>query len=228
MMHIDWRRYLRQISLQEERRIRVVEAVAAHFGREKVNSALRELSSSPLSEWSGEGELRSLHLGRQSLQKLARTQTEIEATTYRLLCEKTSKFPAHVEEQILFGARTFGQQIGRSELMEVGFNAEVSAPLAVKIVFDCIYTGLEEEKNVFLCLRSMGGSTVHIRRSEFEYLEPTLRRVLSLVRNETIKGILEIIAPDISLEISTSMESGDSFGLMQFRLKSFNASATQP
>ncbi len=205
----------------ERRRFRLVESVSAHFGRPLVERVLSGLLSGPLAN---EPEFQALLDEREPLdflRSLALAVEESEATTVTRLRTHVSVYREHVDEQILFGARTSGQEAGRAFLSRSQGAPTRSNPLpvpeSVQAIFELNYTGLPGERNHFLILRSHGGSTVHFMRSpHLEAWKGAESRFLYNLRCEWVRGILDIISPRIELFTAQAIEQGGAFGLEHF------------
>jgi hypothetical protein len=222
-------RIYQQLLWIERRRARILASVCAHFGKSAVDKLTKDLSSI----LAGEPDYSALvdETGPEAyLAKLAAEVEQLEAHTISILRKHVSVYPAHVDEQILFGARTAGQEAGRSFLASakpaLTGRSHLEVAEAVQAVFDLTYNGLPGEKNHFLCLRSLGGSTVHYARS------PHLGswkaaggdpRFLYEVKSEWIKGILDILSPDTEFSSSRSIEQGADFGLAHFHQREHHA-----
>ena len=212
----------------ERRRFRIVENVSAHFGRPLVDRILgsAEILASPLS---GEPEFRKLIDEREPevfLRELALAVEKNEAAVITRLRSHVSMYREHVDEQILFGGRTAGQEAGRFFLSRTPVanvakprSSPLSVPESVQAIFEMNYTGLPGERNHFVMLRSQGSSTVHFVRSphleawKAAGAEP---RFLYDLRCEWTKGILDIVSPQIVHSTAKSIEKGSEFGLEHF------------
>ena len=189
------------------RRFRVVESVQAHFGKPLVDRVLAPLSPPPI-QLEREPDFLELIDERDPhdfLGALAHEIVKNEAETVGRLRTHVSVYRDHVDEQILFGARTAGQEAGRAFLESqaaVGRPrlATLSVPESVQAVFELSYSGLPGERNHFLVLRPRGGSSVHFVRSP--QLEAWTAaggdsRFLYELRCEWVRGILDIISPRV-------------------------------
>jgi hypothetical protein len=216
----------------ERRRFRLVESVSVHFGHALVQRVLSTggLSRSPLEN---EPDFVSLLDEREPEEFLAHLASEVEkneAATITRLRSHVSIYREHVDEQILFGARTAGQEAARSFLSLAPMTrprpALLSVPEAVQAIFELNYTGLPGEKNHFLMLRSQGGSTVHFARSP--HLEAwnavgAEPKFLYQARCEWVRGILDIASPQIEFSTAQAIEQGGPYGLEHFFLRGQHA-----
>lgn len=222
-------RIYQQLLWIERRRARVLASVSAHFGKSIVEKLTKEIIS-PLA---GEPDYSTLvdETGPERyLAKLANEVEQLEANTVSALRKHVSVYPAHVDEQILFGARTAGQEAGRTFLASakpaITGRSHLEVPEAVQAVFDLTYNGLPWEKNHFLCLRALGGSTVHYTHSphlsawKSVGAEP---RFLYELKSEWIKGILDILSPETEYSSSQAIEQGAEFGLAHFHQREHHA-----
>lgn len=225
-------RIYQQLLWIERRRSRMVSSVSAHFGKDAVSRILEKngLEHSPVS---GEPDFMTLLDERSPadyLAELAMEEEKLESATVSALRKHTSVYQQHVDEQILFGARTAGQEAGRSFLASakpaVKGRSCLDVPEAIQAVFDLTYNGLPWERDHFLCLRALGGSTVHYSRSPHLAAwkasggEP---RFLYSVKTEWIKGMLDILSPETEFSSSHSIEQGEAFGLAHFHLREQHA-----
>jgi hypothetical protein len=138
----------------------------------------------------------------------------------------------HVDEQILFGVRTAGQEAGRAfmgQSHQATLKPErLEIPEAIQAVAELSYQGLPGEKNEFLCLRYHGGSTVHAVRSprlEAWRSEGADLKFLRSTQIEWVRGILDILSPDTEYSVPHSLEEGSAFGLAQFHQRGVHAGA---
>jgi hypothetical protein len=214
----------------ERRRFRVVESVSAHFGRPLVERLLRTdgLLPGPLA---GEPDFLALLDEREPLdflEALAFRVERNEAETVHLLRTHVSVYREHVDEQLLFGSRTAGQEAGRSFLARtptmLAGQPPLTVPEAVQAVFELNFTGLPGERNHFQVLRSQGGSTVHFTRSpHLEAWKGCDPRFLHQLRCEWVRGVLDILAPRIEFFPAHAIEQGEAFGLEHFFLRGLHA-----
>jgi hypothetical protein len=223
-------RVYQQLLWIDRRRDRILSSVSAHFGSSLVEKITEPLEKSPLSGNPDYGSLVDERGPRDYLAALAEEVEGLEASTITLLRKHVSVYPEHVDEQILFGARTAGQEAGRSFLATakpaLSGRAQLGVPEAVQAVFELAYNGLPWEKNHFLCLRALGGSTVHFARS------PHLKvwkksgadpKFLYLVKASWINGMLDILSPLTVFSSHQAIEQGAEFGLAHFYLRDQHA-----
>lgn len=222
-------RIYQQLLWIERRRERIISSVSAHFGRTSVDRIMKDLHS-PLA---GEPDLVSLVDERGPAAFLAGLAVEVEAheaKTITQLRKHLSVYPEHVDEQILFGARTAGQESGRAFLANakpaLAGRSHLEVPEAVQAVFDLTYNGLPWERNFFLSLRSLGGSSVHFSRSP--HLTAWTQaggdpKFLYAIKSEWIKGILDILSPFTEFSSSQAIEQGAGYGLAHFHLRGQHA-----
>jgi hypothetical protein len=224
-------RVYQQLLWIDRRRDRILSSVSAHFGSSLVEKIVAPLKESPLLGCPDYSSLVDERGPRDYLAALAEDVESLEAGTITLLRKHVSVYPEHVDEQILFGARTAGQEAGRSFLATAkpalsGGGAQLGVPEAVQAIFELTYNGLPWEKNHFLCLRALGGSTVHFARS------PHLKvwkkagadpKFLYLVKSNWISGMLDILSPLTVFSSHQAIEQGAEFGLAHFYLRDQHA-----
>jgi hypothetical protein len=214
------------------RRFRVIESVSAHFGREQVQKILEKSGiASPKLE--NNPDFFSLLDERDPLAYLRDLGREIErheAATVTALRRHVSIYQEHVDEQILFGSRTAGQEAGRIFLSRskpaVRERSHLDVPEAVQAVFELTYSGMPGEKNHFLCLRSLGGCSVHQSHSphlESWKMESGDPKFFHAMKSAWIVGILDILSPDTIYSATTAIELGDEYGLAHFHLRGHHA-----
>lgn len=214
------------------RTFRIVESVKAHFGRDQVDKILDKAGCglAPLANepdfFSLLNELDAEHF----LANLADAVERHEASVVTALRRHVSIYREHVDEQILFGSRTAGQEAGRLFLSRskpaIRKRSHLDIPEAVQAVFELTYSGLPGEKNHFLSLRSLGGCTVHFSRSP--HLKPWSEanaepKFLYGIKSEWICGILDILSPDTIFSTTSSLEFGNQYGLAHFHLRAQHA-----
>ncbi len=216
----------------ERRRFRILENVSSHFGRSLVERILKtdDLMSSPLR---GEPEFEDLMDERDPeifLSDLALAVEKNEAATITRLRSHVSIYREHVDEQIIFGSRTAGQEAGRFFLSRSPVAktrpSPLSVPESVQAVFELNYTGLPGEKNHFLMLRSHGGSTVHFVRSPHLEAWKSVAadpRFLYDLRCEWVRGILDIVSPQTIHRTAAAIEQGETYGLEHFYFRNQHA-----
>jgi hypothetical protein len=214
------------------RTFRIVESVKAHFGREQVNKIIEKSGIGP-SPLKFEPDFFSL-IDEQDADKfladLAKSVEKYEAGIVTALRQHVSIYREHVDEQILFGSRTAGQEAGRLFLSHskpaIRFRSHLDIPEAVQAVFELTYSGLPGDKNYFLSLRPLGGCSVHFSRSPHAApwaeakAEP---RFLYGIKSEWIGGILDILSPETIYSTTSSLEFGNSYGLAHFHLRGQHA-----
>lgn len=218
-------RIYQQLLWIERRRQRIISSVAAHFGAGSIERILRTegCALSPLKNEPDYSTLVDERGPELFLAALAAEVERLEALTVTALRKHVSVYQQHVDEQILFGARTAGQESGRIFLAQSRFATKgrpyLEVPEAIQAVFDITFNGLPWDRNHFLCLRSLGGSTVHYTRSP--HLESWRAagadpRFLYAVKTEWTKGILDILSPETEFSSTQSIEQGGDFGLAHF------------
>lgn len=216
------------------RRFRIVESVSVHFSKGLVERSLAGVPA-PLLPLDHEVDFRTLLDERAPLELLADLAFDIvknEAEVIVQLRARVSPYRNHVDEQILFGSRTAGQEAGRTFLAQTRTTVgkprleSLSVPESVQAVFELNFTGLPGEKNHFLMLRPQGGSSAHFVRS------PQLpawkagggdARFLFEVRAAWVRGILDIISPGVDFHAASAIEQGASYGLEHFYLRGKHA-----
>lgn len=225
-------RVFSQLLWIEHRRARVVESVSAHFGQDKVGKILESqgLLPSPLSGDPCFSRLLDENDPDSFLRSLARRVERHDAATVHALRKHVSVYQQHVDEQILFGARTSGQEAGRSFLAEskpsLKGRQSLSIPEAVQAVFSLSYNGVPGDRNHFLIIRPHSGATVHYTRSP--HLDSWNEagadpKFLYSVNSEWLRGALDILAPNASFVTSQAIEKGHPYGLAHFYLKGIHA-----
>lgn len=214
------------------RRYRVIESVSAHFGREHVKKNLQKANIAP-SPLENDPDFFSLIDERDALpylKELAVTVERNEAATVTALRQYVSIYRDHVDEQILFGSRTAGQEAGRIFLSRSKpanrLRSHLDVTEAVQAVFELTYSGIPGEKNYFLSLRSLGGCTVHFSRSP--HVESWGQggadpKFFYAMKSEWICGILDILSPETIFSTTSAIELGNNFGLAHFHLKGQHA-----
>jgi hypothetical protein len=216
------------------RRFRIVESVSAHFGKSLVDRSLASVPA-PLLPLSHEVDFRTLLDERDPLALLETLAFDIvknEAAVVAQLRSRVSPYRDHVDEQILFGSRTAGQEAARTFLAQTRTPLgkprleSLSVPESVHAVFELNFTGLPGDKNHFLILRPQGGSSAHFSRSA--HLEAWRAgggdaRFLYEVRASWVRGILDIISPRVAFHSASSIEQGANYGLEHFYLRGIHA-----
>jgi len=225
-------RIYQQLLWTERRRARVISSVSAHFGAALVERILKteNVESSVLAGEPNFTNLIDERSPQDFLTYLASAEDQLEAATVAVLRKHVSVYQQHVDEQILFGARTAGQEAGRSFLASskrsIKGRSHLEVPEAIQAVFELTFNGLPWDRDHFLCIRSFGGSTVHYTRS------PHLTswkaaggdaRFLYTLKSEWIRGMLDILSPQTEFSSSQSIEQGESFGLAHFHLREQHA-----
>jgi hypothetical protein len=219
-----------QLQWVERRRQRVIAAVGSHFG---MATAQRVLKEAGVDITSSEDPFASLIDERDPPEFLAALADQVltrEARTIAALRKNVSTYPQHVDEQILFGTRTAGQEAARAFMARnhpAADNAEhLELAEAIQALLELSYFGLPGEKNYFLSLRAHGGSTVHFSRS------PQLEawrsaegdsKFLHQLKEQWVRGILDILSPTVEYSSPQSLEEGHAFGLAQFHLRGVHA-----
>lgn len=216
----------------ERRRFRIVESVSAHFGQVLVERVLSAagFAKSPLENEPDFAELLDESSPADYLSRLSEQVEQNEAATITRLRSHVSVYREHVDEQIIFGARTAGQEAGRSFLSVSSVVRPrpgiLSVPEAVQAIFEMNYTGQPGEKNHFLMLRSQGGCSVHFARSPHLQAWNSVSaepRFLHHVRCEWVRGVLDIVSPHIEFSVTQSIEQGGRYGLEHFYLRGQHA-----
>jgi hypothetical protein len=220
-----------QLLWVERRRQRVIAAVGSHFGHPSVERILAENKIAPLfGAGTGFSSLIDERGPGETLRSVAADTLRLEARTLATLRKHVSVYQHHVDEQILFGVRTAGQEAGRSFMAQshrAGLKPErLEIPEAIQAVLELTFQGLPGERNHFLSLRAHGGSTLHFVRSPYldawraENADP---KFLHLNRLEWVRGMLDILSPETEYSTSHSLEEGGAFGLAQFHQRGVHA-----
>jgi hypothetical protein len=216
------------------RRFRVVESVKAHFGKTGVDRALAGLSALPPLPLDHEPEFLDLLDEREPLDFLGSLSFAVEhfeADTITRLRAHVSMYRDHVDEQILFGARTAGQEAARTFLESQAPIGRprletLSVPESVQAVFELGFAGLPGDRNHFLVLRPRGGCSAHFVRSPHLAAWAAAgadARFLYGVRCEWVRGMLDILSPSVNFHPAHSIEQGESYGLEHFYLRETHA-----
>ncbi len=216
----------------ERRRFRLVESVSSHFGNALVQRVLggAGLETSPLEQEPDFSTLLDERDPADFLRHLAELVEKNEAATITRIRSHVSVYREHVDEQLLFGSRTAGQEAGRTFLSLSSVArprpGSLGVPEAVQAVFEMNYTGLPGERNHFLVLRAQGGSSIHFSRSAHIAAWNSVSadpKFLYQVRCEWVRGILDIISPQVEFSTPQSIEQGGAFGLEHFYLRGQHA-----
>ncbi|MGE3260366.1 MAG: hypothetical protein AB7K68_01170 [Bacteriovoracia bacterium] len=214
------------------RTFRIIESVKAHFGREQVSKIIEKsgIGNSPLANEPDFFSLLNEKSAEVFLSELACSVEKYEAGIVTALRRHVSIYREHVDEQILFGSRTAGQEAGRLFLSHskpaIRQRTHLDVPETVQAVFELTYSGLPGDKNYFLSLRPMGGCSVHFNRSP--HLAPWAAveaepKFLYGIKSEWICGILDILSPDTIFSTTSSLEHGNKYGLAHFHLRGQHA-----
>jgi hypothetical protein len=214
------------------RTFRIIESVKAHFGRDQVNKIMEKsgIGPSPLAQEPDFFTLLDEKDAPVFLAELAAAVENYEASVVTVLRRHVSIYREHVDEQILFGARTAGQEAGRLFLSHskpaIRQRSHLDIPEAVQAVFELTYSGLPGDKNYFLSLRPLGGCSVHFSRSP--HLAPWAKasaepKFLYGIKSEWICGILDILSPETIYSTTASLEHGQQYGLAHFHLRGEHA-----
>lgn len=225
-------RVFSQLKWLEQKRFRVIESVAAHFGKNLIQKILEKeaLLSSPLQDPVPFNELLDAREPEIFLKDFAQQMEQLEAKTVTALRKYVSTYQLHVDEQILFGGRTAGQEAGRDFLSRIRMSltgrSHLDLPEAVQAVFEMTYNGLPEDKNYFLTIRPLAASTMHTVRSA--HLENWKSaggdpKFLYQLKMEWIRGILDILSPKVEFATTQSIEQGNEFGLAHFYRREMHA-----
>jgi hypothetical protein len=217
-----------QLKAIDRRRSRVIDSVAAHFGRNKIADVLTRMQLlDPLfSANSNFFDSIDEREPEDFIRFLAKKTEAYEAETVKVLREQVSPYNQHVDEQILFGARTAGQDAARAFLTNSAAAARRSRlPLseAVQSIFHITYNGLPSDKGFILSIRPLSGITVHYRYSA--HLEAWQSTGVDFsfmceLRREWISGLLDVFSPDVYYSRTQSCEQGDGYGFEEFSLRS--------
>lgn len=221
-----------QLCWIDSRTFRIQESVTAHFSKEKVQQALASTERFP-QPVAGQPEFSTLLDERDPetlLRHLAIATEAREAAVVSALRQHVSIYRDHVDEQILFGARTAGQEAGRAFLSRAKSagpaRTSLELPEAVQAVFALTYTGLPGDRNYFLSLRSLGGCSVHFHRSahlEAWQLAAADPKFMYAVKAEWVSGILDVLAPGVEFSTTGNLEGGDRYGLAHFYRRGLQA-----
>jgi hypothetical protein len=225
-------RVFSQLLWIEHRRARIVESVSAHFGQAKLKAILEneKLLPAPLENAPDFSQLLDEKDPDQFLCSLAMRVERHDAETIHALRKHVSVYQQHADEQILFGARTSGQEAGRSFLAgskpATKGRQTLSVPEAVQALFTLTYNGLPGEQNHFLVIRPQGGSTVHYTKSP--HLEAWTAagadpKFLYNMKCEWLYGALDILCPEAGFVTSHAIEKGNAYGLAHFFHKGLHA-----
>lgn len=225
-------RVFNQLIWLEQKRFRVIESVAAHFGKDLVARVLAKenIKDSPLKEVTSFTELLDERNPSDFLTYFAHKMEALEASTVTTLRKHISTYQSHVDEQILFGARTAGQEAGRAFLSKVRASltgrSYLELPEAVQAVFEMTYNGLPEEKNYFLTIRPLAASTIHIVKSPHLESWKSVNgdpKFMYALKVEWIRGILDILSPKVEYHTTQCIEEGGAFGLAHFYSRGIHA-----
>lgn len=218
-------RVFQQIRWLERRREKIIESVASHFSKATVNHILEKegLRTFPLNLDLDLNYLVDERDVCDFLRDLANRVESFSAQTIVAIRKHTSVYRDHVDEQIRFGSRYAGQDAGRYFLStHTKYDKTIPhlEPIeVVQAVFELTFNGLPGDKNYFLCLRSFGGSTVHFQTSP--HLKNWIAvgadpKFLHQIKVDWMKGILDILSPEMEFSFTQAIETGAKYGLAQF------------
>ena len=217
-----------QLRAIDRRRSRVIDSVAAHFGRKKVADLFTQnnLQLPLFSEDPKFVDIIDEREPQEFIRFLAKKTEAYEAKTIKLLREKISDYHPHVDEQILFGARTAGQDAARAFLTSsTAAEKRSRLPLteAVQSIFHITYNGLPSDRGFILSIRPQSGITVHYRYSAHSeaWNEAGIDvAFMGKLREEWISGLLDILSPNVFYHRAKAFELGDGYGFEEFALHS--------
>jgi len=209
----------------DRRRQFILDSIASHFGKEKIRACLSgKERRAILSENAQFDDLQIDTTPEDCIRNLAFQVQSHEAAIITVLREKVSPYRDHVDEQILFGAKMAGQEAAR-QLFARSFSAQSNRPVflaeVIQIVQNLTYDGIDSDKNTFLSIRPKSDVLVHFIRSPHINAWKSAGADLPFmaqVRSSWIKGILEVVAPQLTYRQIYSLEKGASYGLEEFRL----------
>lgn len=208
---------LNQLFWIQRRRDRISDSVSSHFGREKVSLLLKGLSlKAP--QLSPNFDYRLLQQGKSDeefVRELALHVEYDEALVVKTLRERASPYPAHVDEQILFGARNAGQDAGRF-ILQRDIDRSFTLPEVFQAIESLSYLGLASDQNYFVTLRPLGHISVHHERCP--HLKAWTEAGAEVLFQEKLqaawtRGIIDILSPQTFFERKYSIPRGDAFGL---------------
>ena len=216
------------------RRERIIAAVKAHFGATNTYRVLERnaLITPPIALAQSLEDLIDARPSKDFLRSLAFKTERFEAHTIHSLRTELSVYQSHVEEQILFGARTAGQDAAREFLNTSPAAAKTSPPLplteAVNALFQLSYLGFPEDKNFFFSKRPSSGISAHFihspHQNAWKEYQPAF---LHAVQLDWMRGILEILSTEIQLSAKSALELGHPIGLYEFQLSRNTLSPTK-
>lgn len=225
-------RIFSQLLWLNHRCTRIQESVSAHFGKALVDRVLKDqnLPDSPLANNPNIYQLLDEKDPQDFLQNLGFLMESYEAKVITALRKHASIYQQHVDEQILFGARTAGQESGRDFLARskpaIKGRSHLDIPESVQAVFELTYHGSLNEKHIFLSIRPLGSSSVHFSQSPHMDAWKIVKadpKFMYSVKCEWIRGILDILSPKIEFTPSLAIEKGDPYGLAHFHERGVHA-----
>jgi len=197
------------------RRQRIIDSVTAHFGKVHVLSILAKknlLNPVALPGQDLEAFLSEIPT-QNTLANLAFSQQLLEAQTIETLLSETTVYQSHVEEQILFGARIAGQEASRQRYPQaVVVGGNLTTQEAISAAITLTYCGMPSERGFFLVIRPFGSSTVHfvntVHSSSWNQTGVDFT-LMEKVKESWIKGILDILCPNLKFSRSTTLSNLD-------------------
>ena len=216
----------------ERRRARITDCVASHFGRPLISKLLEkhELTHSALQNFPILSQVINEDCPSEAIRALASDMEIKEAKTITLLQNHASSFKTHVEEQILFGARSSGQDAGRYFLSQSRdnaiFDSDFSIAQVVQAVFELSYEGHPHDSNFFIVARSIGSTNIHYERSAHLISWKAANADINFlvkVRAEWIRGIIDILSPKVQFCATKSIELGDAYGHEHYSIRGIHA-----
>lgn len=212
-----------QLRWVERRRIRMQDAVSAHFGREKAQAVMQNLegklrlyTAKPLLEIINELEPDVF------LRKLAFTIEKQEALLIKEFIAHLSPYPEHVRDQILFGSRCAGQEAARfylSKNKDVAKNPPLSLTTTMAIIRQLYFNGFETDRLFFTSVRPLNDVMIHYKacphQRAWEAAEADLE-FMTEVQKTWIDGLLDILANNIIHYYSHSIARGEPYSLEHF------------
>lgn len=204
-----------QLQWIEKRKHRILDGIGAHFGNnwKKDLAALDFASGASLREALDEREPEAF------VADLAYKVEKEEARTVQFLREKVSRYPEHVDEQILFASRSAGQDAGRHHLAQHEYNTPRDLPVLLASLERLCFWGLPADRCYFSSLRPLADFSLHFRSCPHTKAwregggDPAF---LGKVEQAWIQGLLDILSPDVTHIRRYSIPQGDEYGLDLF------------
>ena len=203
-----------QLQWIEIRTLRIIEGIQSHFGPIALPHPVIQLIADSFLDILDEREPEDF------LRSLAFSIRKSEAEHISKHISLASPYKNLVEEQVLFDSRSTGQDAARKFLAQHDYPDDIQLQTLIIAIEKLCYLGMPSDRNHFSTVRPLSDFSMHFQKcpNSIAWIAGGGNPVFfDEIEQAWVRGILDILSPQITLERRYSIAKGHAFGLDHFQ-----------